>query len=553
MSRLLRQIPALLALIAVLAACGGTPAAQPTAAPAAPAEQPTAAPAAPDAEATAAPAEEPTAVPAPPAADGTPVRGGEITIGLNADMISFNGNLLSFVNYPVLRQCYNRLVKFDHAMQSQPELATEWTWSDDYLKLTLKLREGVKFHNGREFVADDVVKNFEFAAQAETGGNVFPRLGSVESVVAIDDHTVEINLSQVTPNFIDTIDMLSIMAPESFETVNQGCIGTGPFKFVERIPGDQIVFERNPDYWKEGLPYLDKITFKPFADAEALSTALETGTIDGGIALPYRDYERLKESANIFFGYAGSLLYVLVLNPPDSGMPDHPLSNKLVRQAIHYALDRQTIIDQALYGVGEATVLPFPTTSIAYFEDLKDAYEYNLDKARELLAEAGYADGFDLEIIATTGYPELVDASQILKNDLDQIGIRTTVTPMENATWTPTLLSGQYQATMTFIGRSHKDPSGLFDNSPFRISNSPIWPDGDFPEGYKENLEKALSTADVATRTEAYRVVQEAMLDESVQIPMSWRFTLFGAVNELKGMSYTVDDEVEFEQAWIER
>lgn len=487
------------------------------------------------------------------AESGEPQRGGSATIGLNADILNFNGNQLSFVNYPVFRQCYNRLIKYDHDMEPQPELATYWEWSDDNLTLTLTLREGVMFHNGREFVADDVVQNFEFASDEETGSNLYAKVQIVESVEAVDDYTVEINLSEVTPSFLDTLDSLSIMAPESFENIGQECIGTGPFQFSQWIPGDQVVFERNEDYWRDGLPYLDEVIFKPYTDAEAQSTALESGIIDGAAVLPYRDYERLQEVADIERGYAGSLLYVLMLNPPDPDQPESPLSDKTVRQAIHYAVDRQALIDQALFGVGEATVLPFPETSLAYFEDLTDAYSYDLEKARELLAEAGHEDGFDIEIIGITAFPEMVDMSQILAADLEELNINAEVVPLESAVWTPRLLGGEYESTFTFIGRSHKDPLGLFDNSPFRTANSPVWPAGDFPEGYAEALETASSTADEGERREAFRQVQEIMLDQSVQIPISWRFTLFGSQYDFHGMSYTVDDEIELERAWLEQ
>lgn len=548
MARLLFRIVSVV-LVVALAACGGAvPASQPTAAPTA--VQPTNAP---DSQPTPAPtATQPT--PAPTAAQpATPQKGGEATIGLNADILNFNGNQLSFVNYPIFRQCYNRLVKYDLNMQPQPELATSWSWSDDNLTLTLNLRKGVKFHNGREFVANDVVQAFAFASAAETGANLRPRMAPVAEVTAPDDYTVVIKLSQVTPNFIDTLDSLSIMAPESFETIGQGCIGTGPFRFVEWIPGDRLVFERNPEYWEEGLPYLDRIVFRPFTDAEALSAALETGRIDGAVGLAYRDFARLSATNDIQRGYPGATLYVLILNPPDPGKPDNPLSNKLVRQAIHYATDRQAIIDQALFGVGEATVLPFPENSLAFFSDLGNEYTYDPDRARQLLSKAGFAGGVELEAIVSIGFPELVDAAQILQADLAQIGVKLNVVPLENAVWTPRLLNGDYQVTFSFIGRSHKDPLGLFDNSPFRIVNSPVWPGGDFPEGYVDNLQLAASTNDENARRQAFRKLQEIMLDQSVQIPLSWRYTLFGQSKSLKGMSWTVDDEVELKKAWIER
>ena len=250
-------------------------------------------------------------------------------------------------------------------------------------------------------------------------------------------------------------------------------------------------------------------------------------------------------------GQQGSLLYVLVLNPPDPGGDETPLSDKLVRQAINHALDRQTIVDQALFGVGQSTVVPFPDFSVAYFAELAEQYPFDLDEARRLLAEAGYEDGFAMEILAPTSYPELVNMGQILAADLAEIGIDATIVPLESAVWTPRLLSGDYDATFTFIGRSHKDPLGLFDNSPFRTANSPVWPEGDFPDGYAEAIAAASTTIDPAAREESFRQLSEIMLDESVQLPISFKFTLFGWQNQVQNLDWSPDDEIKLAETWI--
>jgi len=188
---------------------------------------------------------------------------------------------------------------------------------------------------------------------------------------------------------------------------------------------------------------------------------------------------------------------------------------------------------------------------LAYFPEMTDQYAFDLDRARELLAEAGYADGFEMEILAPTSFPELSSMGQLLAADLAQIGINATITPMESAVWTPRLLAGDYQATFTFIGRSHKDPLGLFDNSPFRVSNSPVWPEEDFPEGYAEAILAAGTSVDPEERAESFRTLNEIMLEQSAQIPISWKYTLFGWGNDVHGVDWSPDDEIKLAAAWI--
>lgn len=497
-------------------------------------------------------------------AAGEPQQGGTLTVGTTGDILNFDAFSLGFISYPMQLQCYDRLILYDHVLNITPQLATDWEVNEEGTQLTLTLREGVTWHNGREFVADDVVANFERALQPENGSNVHGMVQTVAGAEALDDQTVVINFSEPTPNMFDILNAMSIMAPESFDSLGESCIGTGPFKFQEWIPGDHVTFVRNDDYWDEGKPYLDEVIFRPYSDLEALVTALETGIVDAAIAVPPKDYQRLLDSGvEVPFGQEGALLYSITVNPPDPDQPEGPLSDQRVRQAICWAIDRDAIVDQALFGVGGGTVVPFPEYSLAYFEEYADAYQFDLDQAAALLDEAGWTDtdGDDirdkdgeplvLNTITIQAYPETTDMAQILKADLNTIGVDLEIEPLDSAAYSPRHLGSEetnnsavFDLDVTFVGRQHLDPMGLFDNSPFRPFSSPIFPRGDFPEGYVENLEIAGSTIDEEERRTALEQVQQIMLDACVDIPVSWKFTLFAHQDNVQGLDWSVNDEI---------
>ncbi len=503
--------------------------------------------------------------------DMGPQAGGSLVVGTTDDIINFDAFSLGFVSYPMQNQCYDSLIIYDKRLNPMPRLATAWEANAEGTAVTLTLREGVTWHNGREFVADDVVQNIERALVPDTGSNVHGMVQTVTGAVDNGDHTVTINFSAPTPNMFDILNVMRIMAPESFDALENSCIGTGPFKLKEWIPGDILAFERNENYWEEGRPYLDEVSFKPFDDLEALVTALETGIVDAAIAVPPKDYQRLLDAGvNVEFGQGG-LLYSITVNPPDPDQPEGALSDKRVRQAVCWSIDRDAIVDQALFGVGGATVLAFPDYSVAYFEDLADHYTFDLDMAAALLDEAGWTDsdgdglrdkdGQDLILntITIQAFPETTDIAQILGADMATIGVELDIEPLDSATYGPRHIgtpetngSAVFDLDVTFVGRQHLDPMGLFDNSPFRPRASPIFPRGDFPEGYVENLAIAGSTFDRETRREAFRKVNEIILDACVDIPLSWKYTLFAHQSNVHGLDWTVNDELRAGDTWVE-
>ena len=498
-------------------------------------------------------------VTATPVVEGKP--GGTLVLGKMGDILNFNAFNLQFASYPVFHQLYDTLILYDPEKNIMPRLAESWAANEEGTQLTLNLRQGVRWHNGREFVADDVVANFELASDETTGRNMHAKVKNVENVTAPDDYTVVIDFKSPTPDMFDILDAMSLMAPETFDSLDTMAIGTGPFKFVEWIPGDHVALVRNDDYWEEGYPYLDEVIIKAYSDQQALVTAVETGVIDVAVGVPMNDLQRL-EDANVATkrGQTGASLYTVTINPPDPDQEPGPLSDKRVRQAINYALDRETIVEQALFGVGMPTQVTFPTYSLGYFEEYTNRYPFDLDKAEELLAEAGYPDGgFELTAIYSSAYPEIGAMAQILQADLAKLGVDLKIEPLDSAAYNPRHLgspetngSGDFDLDFTFVGRTQLDPLGLFDNSPYRPRNSPVFPREDFPEGYVEALKAAGETIDKEERRQYFQQVAEIISEECVDVPISWRYVLFSYQPCVNGFDWDIQHRIRLAYTWLD-
>jgi ABC-type transport system substrate-binding protein len=473
--------------------------------------------------------------------------GGTVTVAVMGDFASFDPFNMSWVNYPMTQVMYNQFMRYDHEMKLFPELAESWKTSQDGKTLTLKLRQGVKFHNGREMTAEDVLKNFDKARNKAEGIHMYPSTLTVESVKAVDKYTVDVNFSRITPEMLDVMEVMSTIAPESMANLKNRPVGTGAFKFVEWIPGDHATLERFPDYWDKPKPYVDKVVYKIFSDVDAMVAALQAGTVDVVISLPPKDYDRLKGSFNIVRGQTAANHYTLYLNPQKE-----PFVKKEVRQAIQWALDRQGIVDKILFGQSEPTVLLYPKFSLAYNPKFDGFYKFDPAKAKELLGKAGYGSGFKATIVAPTNFPELVDMSQFLQADLKKIGVELDVQPLDPAQWYPKLNSGDYQMTFSFAGNSHKYPTRMALGTAYRLANNPLWPAGP-PKAYADAVNAANGTLNPAEQKRAFDRIQEVMLDEAWNLSVAWRYTLFASQKYVRGLDWSVDDMLALDSIWLDK
>jgi peptide/nickel transport system substrate-binding protein len=331
----------------------------------------------------------------------------------------------------------------------EPRLATSWVISDDGLTFTFTLREGVVFHNGEPFEADDVVYTFE---RAKEGGIPYTlaRVGGIESVVAIDAMTVEMKLTEFDAGFFSNLGNTypigtAILNREAGKTSNPAVfmVGTGPFKMVSYAPERELVFEKNEDYWDVGRPKVDELVIRYMPEQQAQLAALQAGEIHIMFPEP--------ESALVLAGDSNVTVQEIVsanvirLNI-NSAKP--PLDNVDVRRALNLAINRQEIVDGALLGSGAPSSYIPQAYGWSVAPDDTPYSKQDIPRAKELLASAGFPDGFDIELMSLAGYGAYLDRMvEILKVQWAAIGVNATIVPQELATWLDRLLTANYEIT----------------------------------------------------------------------------------------------------------
>ncbi|MFQ6077158.1 MAG: ABC transporter substrate-binding protein, partial [Candidatus Bathyarchaeia archaeon] len=320
-----------------------------------------------------------------------------------------------------------------------PLLATSWEVSpDDPNTWIFHLREGVKFHDGTPFNAEAVKVNIERMLNPENKAGGRSAFTMITSVEVVDEYTVAITSDSPFMDLPGNLaySVMCINSPTQLEKLGEENyytypIGTGPFKFVEHKKGEEVRLEANEEYWG-GRPFLDEFVMKPIPETPSRIMALEAGEVDVAYHVPPRDAQRFKENPD---------LGIEVLNPPSQrrifvGMNNlwGPFKDVRVRQALNYAVDQQAIIDNILLGLTIPMDSPMPPSAACYSPIMQ--YEYNPDKAKELLAEAGYPDGFK----ATLRYGEgryLLDSEvvQAVAAYLADVGVEVEVIPLEWGTY----------------------------------------------------------------------------------------------------------------------
>lgn len=469
-------------------------------------------------------------------ATAAPRRGGALTLGMASDVLTFDPQHLGLVNYPLIPNLYDSLIRYDHAIKPAPGLAERWEASPDGKTLILTLRQGVKFHSGRDLDAAAVIKTFDKARNKATGLNLFEPTRTVESVEARDRNTLVIRFSQPTPDMFDTMQILYVIDPDVIPSLKNRGSGTGPFKFVEWVSGDHITLERNPYYWDKDKPLLDRVTYKVYPDTDAMAAALQSGIIDMAVFVPAKDAALLKDKFVVVEGQKGALTSELRINARRA-----PFEKKEVRQAIQYAVDRKAIVERVMFGVGSPTVVPYPDYSPAYDPKWNDIYKYDLNRAKDLIAKGGYPGGFEAKILVVSTNPLHNALAQVLQADLAKIGCKLTLDPVDTTVYYQKLYAGDFQITPSGSARQHKYPTGLTSNSIYRLANNPGWGDN-VPKAYVDAVKDALATMNPASQKDAFRRMTEALMDESWIVNVAWQVNLFALAKHVKGFDYNPDD-----------
>ena len=483
-----------------------------------------------------------TATPAPTTAPPSePVPGGTLTISLGEDFVTFDpyyDEQNDFFKAPI----FEAPLRVNLSVGFEPWLAESYEVSPDGLAVTLKMRKGVMFHNGREVKADDVVWSVERALDAEKGYHLSDRFTNCTGATKLDDYTVQINYSVNANSALDGISRLYLFPREAEATIGTVPVGTGPFKFEEWLPGDHLTLVKFEDYRQEGMPYLDKVVVKPIPDVQARMVNLLAGSIDGLWGVPLADVALLKQAPGVVVGAneIGGGFYTLIMN-----VKVPPFDNQLVRQALQYATDRDKINQLAFSGEGNMIVIPRAPTSWAYPEQFANYYTYDPEKAKQLLAEAGFPDGFKTRMLVRGTSGLYLDICQVWQQDLAQIGVEVELLPTDLPQFWPAFIGSQFDIAIQATGDSTVDPSGLFEGAaccrPFRnfagITDNTTW----FP-GYKQVIEAARKELDQAKRKTLYDQAIDTMMDQAWTIPIAWYQTIYALKDRIQGFE-TIDSD----------
>lgn len=373
--------------------------------------------------------------------------GGEVVVGVTQEPGIFDPHtVVAAGDKEILFNIFEGLYKFDADGNLNPCLATEVEISDDASVYTFTLREGVKFHDGSDMTASDVVYSLKRAAgilDTQDGTALVAELDGIVSVEENADGKVVVTLDAPNSELLSYFTVAIV--PEEVSDLNATPIGTGPFVFESYDIGVSVVLVRNDNYWESSLPYLDKVTFKICADLNSGFLELQNGQIDIFPYLSSDKTEQLDPNQFTTLTLGSDMVQIFALNNDVE-----PFNDVRVREAINYAINREDIIELTMNGDGVAlTTAMSPVIGEWYNSDIDGTYSQDLEHARELLADAGYADGFDMTITVPSNYLVHVNTGVVLADQLSAIGINATIEEVDWATWLSDVYADtNYQSTV---------------------------------------------------------------------------------------------------------
>lgn len=407
------------------------------------------------------------------------------------------------------------MVKPDENGNLISAVASDYSVSEDGLEYTFILRENVKFHNGSAVTAEDVKYSLERVSGLLDGTPLISTLSTIQAVDIIDEKTVRVKVENANTELIYSF-VAAIIPAGSGEDEKADPIGTGPFSFVSYSPQEGIKVKKFDDYWQKGLPYLEEVNFKIVNSAETALLELKGGTIDIYAYLTDSQANELKDSFNVVAS-PSNVVQALFLNNLEK-----PLDDVRVRQAICYALDKDSVND--FVGGGNGTIISsamLPTLK-DFYSDLNDTYgtAANVEKAKELLADAGYADGFDLEITIPSNYEFHMQTGEVIVEQLKAVGINAKINPVEWNAWLEDCYNGRkYQATISGI-TCDMTPGYLLNRFQTESKKNFV---NFASEEYDEIYLKAAGSLDLKKKAEYYAELQKIVCDEAasafLQVP----------------------------------
>ncbi|WP_324716472.1 ABC transporter substrate-binding protein [Carboxydochorda subterranea] len=478
-----------------------------------------------------------------------------IVVGLQAEPTALDPHQISDYNSSrATMGMYDSLLRFkDGSTELEPGLAQSWTVSKDGLVYTLKLRRGVRFHDGTPFDADAVVFNIQRQIDPshpyhQTG--TFPyaefTFGKVKRVEKVDAYTVRFVLEQRYAPFLANLAMhaAAMVSPAAIrkygKEIAKHPVGTGPFRFVRWTPGVEVVVERNPDYWdKARVPRIQQVVYRPVVEDQTRLAQLEAGELDFIVNVPPDDLPRLRSDARWqVIEQPGMHIWYLVLNNQKP-----PFNDVRVRRAVNYAINRRAIVEGILKGTGVLADNYIPPVLWGYDEEVH-AYPYDPEKARQLLAEAGYPKGLSVDFWVPqsgSGMQQPVAMAQAIQSDLAKVGIRVNIQTFEWGTYLDKVFASDPAQVAEMHEMSWVGDNGDPDNFLYILLSGHQWPPNGFNESFYRNPEvdrllvAAQQSSDRTERAGLYKRAQALIMRDAPWVPFDHETQIVVARKEIQG------------------
>ena len=389
-----------------------------------------------------------------------------------------------------------------------PAVAEKYEISDDQLTYTFTIRDGIKFHNGDPVTAEDVGESL---ARCKNGGDgIFEveAFSNIQHMETADSRSISITLGEPDSEFLSYLT--AAVLPAGYDGQDTAPVGTGPFKFVSRAAQDNIVLERFDDYWGEKA-YLDKVTYKIIENADSILMSLQSGAVDLFAHLTSTQVAQLGDDFNIEEGTM-NLVQAMYLNHAEK-----PFDDVRVRQALCCAIDRQQILDLAFDGYGSLIGSSMYPAFGKYFDDsLTNYYTHDVEKAKALLADAGYPDGFSMTITVPSNYQPHIDTAQVIVEQLKEVGITAEILPVTWESWlNDTYVGRQFQATVVGVDASTMTARALLERFTSTAGNNFInYNNAEYDAFFQE----AVAASDDAAQTAAYKQAEANLTENAANV-----------------------------------
>lgn len=484
--------------------------------------------------------------------------GGTLTFALSTDPPNLDPYIdTGAAAHAIKLQAYNSLARYWVDGDIQPDLAESWEISDDGLEYIFKLGQNVLFHDGTPLTAADVQASIARVQDPELGATRQLEMSAIKEMVIEDDHTIRFRLDEPNAALLDYLALpeTAILSRQFLESGGDPAttmMGTGPFKFVSYEPGVRIEFARNPDYFHEGLPYLDGLVFVPYAEENTRIAALQGGEVDIAEYIPWKDMDAIETNPDLRLALSPEFAAMMLMYNTEQ----EPFNDPDVRRALGYAFDRQAIIDAVFFGRGETiTGGVIPSSFWAFTSELEGTFGYDPEQAQALLAEAGYGDGLSISLLSTSEYGMYQSTAEVCQQNLRDIGIDCELELTDWATVVQKMNERSFQFMVYAVSFYVTDPDSLRN---YFHSESPIGMSLGFADAEVDQLlEEGVSIVDREARKAIYAQFQERLLDLSPVTFLCWRRQGYGVKQVVNGFEQLPGGIGEYspitlQQAWFE-